>query len=141
MKISKNFHLEELIRSRTAMNRGIENIPDIQHIINLTLLTVNVLQPLREHVNLPIHITSGFRSRELNTSLGGSLGSHHTFGMACDIIFRGMDNHIQWIIDNLPFTQFIIETYGEKHWFHLSYNQDDLRQEVLIYNNGVYETR
>ena len=35
MQLSKNFHLAEFVRSDTAIRRGIDNTPNIQHIMIL----------------------------------------------------------------------------------------------------------
>ncbi len=49
------------------------------------------LQQLRDALERPITITSGFRCNHHNTHVGGSKRSYHTFGRACDIKSSGVD--------------------------------------------------
>jgi len=61
MKLSKNFTLEELTKSRTALRNEIDNIPNSMQIENLKLLTNNILQPVRTHYKKQVTVNSGFR--------------------------------------------------------------------------------
>ena len=65
MKLTNNFNLEELTVSQTALRNNIDNTPSLDHIENLRLLCENILQPLREDYNLPLVVTSGYRSKKL----------------------------------------------------------------------------
>ena len=64
--VTMHFTIEELYASSTATKLGINNKPNVQHVINLVYLAAFVLEPLRVAMNEPIKISSGFRSRELN---------------------------------------------------------------------------
>jgi hypothetical protein len=136
MKLSKNFSLQELIKSETAIRRGIDNTPSLRVIDNLQALVDNVLQPVRDKLG-PVIITSGYRSPQLNTAIGGSPTSDHCLGMAADCEVLGMDNKefARWVEDNLKFTQLILEFYTEgvpdSGWVHISYDKDDLKCQVL----------
>lgn len=46
---------------------------------------ISALQDLRDQLNLPLSITSGFRCNRLNESVGGAAQSFHTLGMAADV--------------------------------------------------------
>ena len=46
---------------------------------------VSALQALRDQLNLPLSITSGFRCNRHNESVGGATQSFHTLGMAADV--------------------------------------------------------
>jgi uncharacterized protein YcbK (DUF882 family) len=46
---------------------------------------ISVLQALRDQLNLPLSITSGFRCNRHNESVGGAARSFHTLGMAADV--------------------------------------------------------
>jgi len=85
MQLTKNFNLGELTHSITARNRGIKNEPNQEQIENLKALCEKVLQPLRDKINRSIIISSGFRSKELNTAIGGAKTSQHMAGEAADI--------------------------------------------------------
>ena len=55
MKLSKNFTLEEFIRSNTADRMGIDNVPKDEKVINnLRNLCLEILQPLRDYVGAPV---------------------------------------------------------------------------------------
>ena len=66
MKLTDNFNLKEMIQSQTALRNGIDNTPSLEHIENLKLLCENILQPLRDDYNLPLVITSGYRSKKIS---------------------------------------------------------------------------
>jgi uncharacterized protein YcbK (DUF882 family) len=85
MQLSKNLSLAEVIRSETAKRRGISNMPTPEHTENFKLLAEKIFQPIRDHFGVPIHISSGYRSKELNSAIGGSLTSQHCQGEAIDI--------------------------------------------------------
>ena len=62
MQLSKNFSLNELIKSQTAMRLGINNVPSSQEIFNLKNLCENILQRVRDRFIEPVIINSGYRS-------------------------------------------------------------------------------
>ena len=145
MKLSKNFTLQELIKSNTALRLGIDNTPSKEGIMKLTILATSVLQLLRDRIGA-LRITSGYRSSELNTAIGGSNKSQHTKCEAVDIQYvkRGrMDNLMiyQALIDlDIDFDQCILE-FGDSTatsdptspaWIHLSYKITNNRRQVLV---------
>ena len=135
MILSKNFQLNEFTKSVTAIRNDIDNSPNAEHIRNIQLLVKFVLQPLREGLNKPIKVTSGYRSESLNKLIGGSKRSQHCKGQAADIQFRVdgvMDNKAIWdkVIElDLPFDQMINEF--EFSWIHISYNHEHNRKSLL----------
>ena len=143
MKLSHNFTLAELTKSETAIRRGINNTPSDSVVENLQRLVTNVLQPIRDKFG-PLIVTSGYRSAQLNVAIGGSPTSDHVLGKAADIEAPGLDNKqlAVYIKDNFKFTQLILEFYTEGEpnsgWVHVSYDKDNLKQEVLtaIKRNG-----
>lgn len=142
IKLSENFSLDEMVFSQTASRLGIDNKPDSEQILNLINLCVNVLQPIRDFFQKPVIVTSGYRSKELNKVIGGSLRSHHMLGMAADINIQGVTNFelASWIAKNLKCTQVILEFYtsGQPNsgWVHVSYDPNQLRNEVLTINRA-----
>lgn len=127
MKLSTNFSLAEMTKSRVASTLGIANIPDDKQIASLQALVDNILQPLRDSVGAPININSGFRSKALNSAIGGVDTSQHTKGEAADIEAHGWSNGdlFDAIRSLLPFDQVILEyhTAGQPKsgWVHVSY--------------------
>lgn len=127
MKLSEHLELSEVIRSESAKRKGISNMPTLEHIENFKILATKVFEPIREHFGVPIRISSGYRSAELNAKIGGSATSQHCKGQAIDI---DMDATLitnkqvfDYIKDNLPFDQLIYE-FGDNSnpdWVHVSY--------------------
>ena len=145
MKLSKNFTLEELTRSNTALRLGIDNTPSKEHILKLRLLTTQFLQPLRDRTGA-LRVTSGYRSQELCVAIGSNKYSQHAKAEAVDLQYfkRGrMDNLMifQNIIDGgLEFDQMILE-FGDATetsdpifpaWVHVSWKIKDNRRQILV---------
>lgn len=136
MELSKNFTLKGLTRSSTATRLGIDNIPNEEEVKNLKVLCEKVLQPIREHYDVPIIPSSGFRCLELNRLLKSKDTSSHTRGEAADIEVPGVSNLdlAIWIKDNLEVDQVILEYYSETDpeagWVHVSYRKGKNRKTV-----------
>jgi zinc D-Ala-D-Ala carboxypeptidase len=140
MKLSKNLDLGELTRSESARRNGISNKPTEQHIENMKKLAENIFQPIRDHFDVPIFISSGYRSKELNDRIGGSSTSQHSSGEAIDIDMdgssRGVTNKevFDFIKDNLDFDQLIWE-FGNKNnpdWVHVSYKSTGKQRKQVL---------
>lgn len=141
MRLSKNFTLFELTYSDTANKLGFKNVPTQEEIRNLGALVQNVLQPLRDMLDKPITITSGFRNKLLNQKIRGADNSQHLYGQAADIIVFGMKvedlyNYIK--NSNLIYDQLILEQTKDTQWVHISYNKKFNRKQNLIYKNNRY---
>ena len=126
VQITKHFTLDELCASATAKARGIQNKPSAQQIIALVYLTCYVLEPLREAMNEPIPISSGFRCEQLNRAVGGVTNSQHTKGQAADLCIGGdLERGKKWfnyIKNNLKFDQLIWEhSRSGTYWVHVSF--------------------
>ena len=80
-----HFSLLEFTESPTARKHGIANVPPAEAVDNLRRLCENTLEPLREALQLPVVITSGFRTKALNDILAhASERSQHMAGQATD---------------------------------------------------------
>ena len=91
MNLSRNFSLQELIKSDTAIRMDIDNNPNADQIEKLKALCENILQPVRDHFGR-VKVTSGFRSVELCTAIGSSVNSQHAKAEAADFECMGTDN-------------------------------------------------
>jgi zinc D-Ala-D-Ala carboxypeptidase len=137
MQISKHLNLAEVTRSESAKRLGISNTPTPEHLDNFKVLAEKVFEPIREHFKVPIHISSGYRSKELNQAIKGSLTSQHCEGKAIDIDMDGSgisnSDVFKYIKDNLVFDQLIWEFGGDNNpdWVHVSYNDGKNRKQVL----------
>ena len=139
MQLSKNLSLAEVTRSETAKRKGISNMPTPEHIENFKKLATNIFQPIREHFDKPILISSGYRSAELNKAIGGSLSSQHCSGEAIDIDMDGTDitnkQIFDYIKDKLNFDQLIWEfgTSSNPDWVHVSFAANrSQRKQILV---------
>jgi hypothetical protein len=143
MVISQHLILAELIRSESAKRNGINNMPTPEHIENLKALAENIFEPIRTEFRVPIYISSGYRSKELNKLIGGAKNSQHNTGEAIDIDMDGHTHDISnkdifdFIVAKLPFDQVINEfNYA---WVHVSYKKNGpQRHQVLraVKNNS-----
>lgn len=140
MKLSEHLDLSEITRSDTAKRKGISNQPTPEHLENFKKLAENIFEPIRNHFKEPIFISSGYRSKELNTAVGGSLTSQHCSGEAIDIDMDGRSNTatnkavFDYIKNNLNFDQLIWEfgTDSNPDWVHVSYESTgNQRKQVL----------
>ena len=139
MQLSKNLTLAEVTRSESAKRKGISNEPTAEHLENFKKLAINIFQPIREHFNVPIHISSGYRSKALNSAIGGSLTSQHCQGEAIDIDMDGTSitnkQVFDYIKDNLVFDQLLAEfpIKGNPAWVHVSYKgSGKQRKQILV---------
>jgi len=92
MLISKWFHLEEFTTSEVAARAGREIIAPPDVLASLTRLANQCLDPIRDAVGMPMHVTSGYRPDWLNAMIGGVANSAHQWGGAADVIVPGMTN-------------------------------------------------
>ena len=74
MQLSRNFSLQELTKSDTAIRKGIDNEPNADQVDKLKALCENILQPVRDQFGR-VKVTSGYRSPELCVAIGSSLNS------------------------------------------------------------------
>ena len=140
MKLSEHLDLSEVIRSESAKRNGISNMPTEQHIANLKLLAEKIFQPIRNNFRCPIHISSAYRSIELNRAVKGSLTSQHCTGEAIDIDMDGTPNGVtnkmvfNYIKDNLEFDQLIWEfgTNDNPDWVHVSYESTGKQRKQVL---------
>jgi len=113
-------------------------MPTPEHIENFKLLAEKVFQPIRDHFGVPIRISSGYRSKELNTAIGGSLSSQHCQGEAIDIDMDGTTvtnaEIFNYIKDNLNFDQLIWEfgTDTNPDWVHVSYDSAGKQRKQIL---------
>ena len=140
MQLSEHLNLAEVTRSETAKRKGISNMPTPEHLENFKNLAINIFEPIRKHFGKPIHISSGYRSKQLNTAIGGSLTSQHCSGEAIDIDMDGSANGItnkqvfDYIKQYLNFDQLIWEfgTSTNPDWVHVSYKTNGKQRKQIL---------
>ena len=81
-QLTSNFKLSEF-----KCRDGTDVPPDMRE--SVQLLAEN-LQVLRDSLNRPIRVISGYRSPTYNTKIGGAKKSQHMLAKAADIKIKGM---------------------------------------------------
>ena len=162
-QLSEHFTLAELCKTSYHTTDG--NIPSHVAIENLKNICVNWLEELRftynelygdggglgrskkelegvgsQYSEIPIIISSGFRSEEVNRKCGGAKGSNHLTGCAVDIHCYGPEMMIRMaaiLLDiadgsRRKFDELILEKRGTTYWVHFAVRPSDNRRKILF---------
>ena len=144
-KLSEHFTLGELTKTKYQTKDG--NIPSHVAIENLRNLCENWLEDLRYSYgtlygedDVPVIISSGFRSEEVNRLCGGAKGSNHLTGCAVDIKCYGPEHMIRLagiLLDmadatRRDFDELILEKRGTTYWIHFAVRPKDNRRKILF---------
>ena len=144
---SEHFKLGELCKTSYITADG--NIPSQTAIDNLRRLCADWLEDLRysqstlygdKNGDIPIIISSGYRSEEVNRLCGGAKGSNHLTGCAVDIKCYGPEQMIRMagiLLDisdgtKRDFDELILEKRGTTYWIHFAVRQKDNRRKILF---------
>lgn len=133
-RISEHLSYDEAMASSTAERLGIDNTPSPEILEVIKRTAKAVFDPLRDHFNCRIAVTSFYRCNKVNAVLEknpdivASKKSQHILGEAMDIngsVFGGVTNRqiFEWIRENLEFDQLIWEDAAgdpEPEWIHVS---------------------
>ena len=158
LRLSPHFTLGELTKTSYITADG--NIPSHKAIENLKNICENWLEDLRysyntlygeriegvrregdeENTDIPIIISSGYRSEEVNRLCGGAKGSNHLTGCAVDIRCYGPEHMIRMagilldIADGTKrdFDELIQEKRGTTYWIHFAVRPKDNRRKILF---------
>ena len=132
MNLTEHFSLEELT---ATSHRQFDNTPNDSELANLLRLAEFLEQVKTALDGKPIMINSGFRSKQVNDSVGSKDTSQHRIGCAADLRVPGMtpDAVVRAVIAaGLPYDQIIREFDS---WTHISVtNKPDgtPRKQALI---------
>jgi hypothetical protein len=141
--------IENYYSSKTARKNNINNIPDATIKSHLQELNNNLVSPAQDSwksyasshgiASSGFIITSGYRSSNVNSAVGGSPASAHTIGYAADVqpIGGNKDAFFQWAIDwaktcSCAFDQIILEGTGTHRWVHFGYKNSNGQQRKQI---------
>jgi zinc D-Ala-D-Ala carboxypeptidase len=140
MRLTKNFTLEELTFSETAARKDIDNTIPEEYMSNVQKLAEG-LQDVRNLLDKPILISSGYRCLELNTLLGSKPTSAHTRALAADFISPGygsVEEVMEAIVNSdIQYDQCILEF---DRWIHLAFSDEGYeprRNNLVIDKSGV----
>ena len=163
-KLSPHFTIGELCKTSYHTSDG--NIPSHVAIENLKRIC-GWLEILRERYNrkygnlslgpgpsdrsgeeLPVLISSGYRSEQVNMKCGGAKGSKHRTGCAVDIRCLGPEQMIRYaclLLDTADekshkgddpycenFDELILEKRGTTYWVHFAVRPKDNRRKILF---------
>ena len=156
MKLSEHFTLGEMCYSWKAATHKppVPNIPLKCHITALQNLVDRALEPLRQHLGLPIKVNSGYRCQLVNTLVRGVPTSQHLKGEAADLTIPV--KHRPFSVTNdeqaarlllmyakqyADYDQLILEHYkkGDKEvwWLHISCRIDYRKNRRQIINDLI----
>ena len=101
------------------------------------------LEEIREVIGVPLKVTSGFRSSQLNKLVGGSPTSCHTKGLCADVIPIGVDvveaqKKIIANKDKCPsLKKCILEMVKGSEWLHVEAKTEKAQpQQFFVTTNG-----
>ena len=131
--IKLNFTMSELLHSDIAEKYNIYNVPDKEHLDNLLILIIECLQPIRNFINKPMIISSGYRNPRLNSHplINGAPNSLHTTGQAVDFTVKGMTP--RQIVEMIKRSGVEVDQcINERNcWVHLNYNKGKNRNQFF----------
>lgn len=147
-----NFTLEEFLHSDTAEKNNINNFPDTLELIYNLLHTLEQLQLIRDYINEPIYINSGFRCESLEKILCDKdfrkklsegkvkdwneyfLRKQHPKAEAGDIRTNSLtplELAIKINKSGVSYDQLIVEHKKDVSWVHISFSKGNNRKEFL----------
>ncbi len=133
--LTSHFSLEELTHSEIAVRKGLDNTPTPEIEANLAELAL-ALEQVRELLDCPLHISSGYRSAKVNAAVGGTGTSAHCQGYAADFTappFGSPKDIAEKIRDSaLVWDQLI----AEGTWVHISIDPKMRRQVMTAHFAG-----
>lgn len=141
MKLTEHFWLHEFTRSQTATREGIDNTPPGNVLANLEITAMQLERARTILGNRVIHVSSGYRSPELNRAVGGARASFHMLGLAADWTCPSFGTPLEvckaLVAAGFRFDQLIHE-FGDKGWIHSGFNSGPAvwRMETLTAFRG-----
>lgn len=130
-----NFSFNELTKTDT----GLENNPSDMNVIRNLVKLSEFLQIIRNELQLPIIVNSGYRSKEVNESVGGVSSSYHCKGLAADIKCADMDKLLAVLHSHLMDIDQLGIYYNSttQLWFHVGLAEDGKVPRTQIFTREV----
>ena len=135
-RASRNFTFAELTRTST----GLPNNPPPEAKAWLEATATEVLEPIRRQFGV-IQVTSGYRSQEVNTRIGGSPTSQHMLGQAADIVSPNVApiEIVRWLYTtSLPVRQVILYPPSEGNFVHVAIDPNRPAKRQFLQKNGAF---
>ena len=135
MNLTEHFTFDELTASEAAERNGWDNTPNETELANLKRLALFLEDVKTALGGKPIMVSSGYRGKQVNDSVGSKDTSQHRLGCAVDFRVPQLtpDQVVKAIIaSDLPYDQVIREF---DRWTHISIPNklfDSPRKQALI---------
>ena len=131
----KNFTFKELIKTDT----GLDNTPSDMNVVKNLVRLSELLQQIRNELQLPIIVNSAYRSKEVNEAVGGVSSSYHVKGLAADIKCSDMDKLLTILHSHLMDIDQLGIYYNSttQLWFHVGLAEDGKVPRTQIYTKEV----
>ena len=123
----------------TKTDSGLDNKPNDMNVIRNLVRLSEFLQIIRNELQLPIIVNSGYRSKEVNESVGGVLSSYHVKGLAADIKCSDMDKLLTILHSHLMDIDQLGIYYNSttQLWFHVGLAEDGKVPRTQIFTREV----
>lgn len=137
-KLSEHLTVADVVRSTTATVNKIKNLPSEIELDSLKQLAEHIWEPIWVYMEGYVTISSGYRSKALNTAVKGSSTSFHCKGMALDLISthptKTNKDLFMYIKDHLDFTELGWEKYykGQPVWVHIGYDSTRSKEKEIF---------
>ena len=130
-----NFTFKELVKTESRL----DNMPNDMNVICNLCRLASFLQTIRNELHLPIIVTAGYRSKEVNEAVGGVLSSYHIKGLAADIKCEDMDKLLTVLHSHLMEIDQLGIYYNSttQLWFHVGLAEDDMVPRNQIYTREI----
>ena len=130
-----NFTFKELVKTDT----GLDNMPNDMNVVKNLARLAQFLQSIRNELHLPIVVTSGYRSKEVNEAVGGVLSSYHVKGLTADIKCADMDKLLTILHSHLMDIDQLGIYYNKNTqlWFHVGLAEDGKVPRTQIFTREV----
>ena len=141
-KLTEHYTWNEVTFSETAIRNGVDNTPPDELLPNVQRMA-RFMEEVRYVLGgRPIHISSWYRSPEVNEKVGGSSKtSAHQRGLACDFVCPTLGDPLRVAREiaqsNLDFDQ-VIHEFGR--WIHVGLAEGNRHQLLTAYRGADGKT-
>ena len=145
LQLTPHFSLLEMVRSTS--HPEVPNNPTPKQVENLRRVCqwLEKMRDIRNQAHgeeLPVKISSGFRSKMLNRAVGGVNDSNHLDGCAADIICKDCTQAVEYAFLLIilfrqakeQFDELFIERKGVRFWVHFAVREFNNRGKVSVYD-------